>query len=122
MSVESVIRSLEVDLLKAESELHGLQVEKEKKESEYINMEVIMDNIDYFLKNIEELLLGTPDPMKKAAYFGIIFNMAPTYEEINSQTPKLEQCIALNEIFKQKGYLFAPSVGGKGLEPLTSSV
>lgn len=119
MSVESVIKSLEVDLLNAEQELAQLQAEKEKKESEYINMEVIMDNIEYFLQNIEELLLGTPDPMKKAAYFGIIFNMAPTYEELKPGTPKLEQCIALNEIFKRTHSL---NVDAEGFEPPTSSV
>lgn len=118
MSVESVIKSLEADLIKAEKEMVQLQAEKEKKESEYINMEVIMDNIEYFLQNIEELLLGTPDPMKKAAYFGIIFNMAPTYEELKVGTPKLERCIALNEIFKQHHSL---NVGDKGFEPLTFS-
>lgn len=118
MSVESVIKSLEVDLIKAEKEMLQLQAEKEKKESEYINMEVIMDNIEYFLQNIEELLLGTPDPMKKAAYFGIIFNMAPTYEELKVGTPKLERCIALNEIFKHHHSL---NVGGEGIEPPTLS-
>ena len=99
VTIESVIKSVEADILKAENELLKLQAEKEKKETEYINMEVIMDNIEYFLQNIEELLLGTPDPLKRAAYFGILFKKAPTYNELLFGTPQLEDCIALNKVF-----------------------
>ncbi|MGI8419728.1 MAG: coiled-coil domain-containing protein [Candidatus Levyibacteriota bacterium] len=101
LSVESVIKSVETDILKAEKEIAQLQSEKEKKESEYINMEVIMDNIDYFLEHIEDLLLGIPDLVKRATYFGILFKKAPTYNELRFGTPQLEDCIALNEVFKQ---------------------
>src|SRR3989344_4531843 len=99
VTIESVIKSVEADILEAENELLKLQAEKEKKETEYINMEVIMDNIEYFLQNIEELLLGTPDPLKRAAYFGILFKKAPTYNELLFGTPQLEDCIALNKVF-----------------------
>lgn len=119
MSVESVIKSIETDILKAEKEIAQLQSEKEKKESEYINMEVIMDNIDYFLEHIEDLLLGSPDPLKRAAYFGILFKTAPTYDELKFGTPELERCIALNEVFKRTQSL---NVDGEGFEPPTSSV
>lgn len=119
VSVESVIKSVEADILKAENQIAQLKLEKEKKESEYINMEVIMDNIDYFLEHMEDLLLGSPEPLKRAAYFGILFKQAPTYEEIKFGTPELEHCIALNELFKQHNSL---NVGAEGLEPPTTSV
>jgi site-specific DNA recombinase len=119
VAVESVIKSVEADILKAENDLAKLKTEKEKKETEYINMEVIMDNIDYFLKHIEELLLGTPDPLKRAAYFGILFTKAPTYNELLFGTPQLEDCIALNGVFETTKSL---NVDSRGLEPLTSSV
>lgn len=117
VSVESVIKSVEADILKAEREMLKLQTAKEKKESEYINMEVIMDNIEYFLEHIEDLLLGSPDPLKRAAYFGILFKKAPTYNELLFGTPQLEDCIALNEVFSRSHSL---NVGSKGFEPLTS--
>lgn len=101
VSVESVIKSVEVDIVKAESEIVQLKTEKEKKKSEYINMEVIMDNIDYFLEHIEDLLLGSPDPLKRAVYFGILFKKAPTYNELLFGTPQLEDCIGLNDVSKQ---------------------
>lgn len=119
MSVESVIKSVEVDILKAETDISVLKLEKEKKESEYINMEVIMDNIDYFLEHMEDLLLGSPEPLKRGAYFGILFKKAPTIAELEFGTPELEDCIALNEVFN-KHHSF--SVGAEGLEPPTTSV
>ena len=77
-----------------------------------------MDNIEYYLASLENLLLEQPDPLKRAAYFGVLFQVAPTYEELKSGTAPLEQCIALNEIFlKSEGQL----VNSKGLEPLAFS-
>ena len=119
VSIESVIKSIELDITKAEKEIEELQFEKKKKESEYINMEVILDNVDYFLEHIEDLLLGSPDPLKRAAYFGILFKKAPTYNELRFGTPELEDCIGLNEVFAKHHSL---NVDAKGLEPLTPSV
>ncbi len=63
VSVESVIKSIESDVVRLEEEIKLLETEKDKKDSEYINMEVIMDNIEYFLELIEDLLLGSSDPL-----------------------------------------------------------
>ena len=77
-------------------------------------MEVIMDNIEYYLASLENLLLGSPNPLKRAAYFGVLFQVAPTYQELISGTAKLEPCIALNDIFlKDTGQM----VSRLGFEP-----
>ncbi len=75
-----------------------------------------MDNIEYFLEHIEELLLGSPDPLKRAAYFGILFTQAPTYNDLLFGTPQLEPCIELNESFRLTHSL---NVDDAGLEPAT---
>lgn len=63
---------------------------------------------------MDELLLGGTNPINKAGYFGVLFDKAPTYVEINSGKPNLASCIALNEIFIQgQGMLAA----GHGFEP-----
>ena len=48
------------------------------------------------IKYIEELLLNTQDPLKKAEYFGLIFEEAPTYAELVSRTPQIAPFLALN--------------------------
>lgn len=78
-----------------------------------------MDNIGYFLEHIEDLLLGSPDPLKRAAYFGILFKQAPTYNDLLFGTPQLEPCIELNEEFKSTHSL---NVGTEGFEPPASSM
>ncbi len=116
MSVESVIKDMETEILGLENDIKVLEEEKEKKAGEVINMEVIMDNIEYYLASLEDLLLGSPNPLKRAAYFGVLFQAAPTYEELKSGTAPLEQCIALNDLFlKDKGQL----VSRLGFEPRT---
>ncbi len=122
VSVESVIKSIEADIIKLNGEIKVLEKEKDNKDSEYVNMEVIMDNIDYFLEHIEDLLLGSPDPLKRAAYFGILFAKAPTYNDLIFGTPQLEPCIELNEEFKRTKSLLALNVDTEGFEPPTSAM
>jgi len=122
VSVESVIKSIETDIVNIDHEIKALEKEKDKKDSEYINMEVIMDNIEYFLEHIEDLLLGSSDPFKRAAYFGILFTKAPTYNDLILGTPQLEPCIELNEEFNWTKSQLALIVGTKGFEPLTSAM
>jgi hypothetical protein len=70
------------------------------------DMRIIMAYVKYFLEHMENLLLEGPNPIQKASYFGVLFDKAPTYEEINSGTPNLAQCIALNEVFTRSSRPF----------------
>lgn len=81
-----LIKGIEADLLKKENEIAGLKKTREEQEGEVINMEMIMDNIEYYLASLENLLLGSPDPLKSEAYFGVLFQQAPTYQELISGT------------------------------------
>ncbi len=106
LSSEILLKKLEADALKIEGQIKELTQKKDEKEGEVVNMEVIMDNIEYYLASLEELLLGSPNPLKRAAYFGVLFQAAPTYQELISGTAPLEPCIALNDVFlKDKGQM-----------------
>lgn len=114
ISVPSLLKKLEADALSLESKIAALEQTKEKKEKEVVNMEMIMDNIEYYLASLEFLLLGSPDPLKRAAYFGVLFQVAPTYQELISGTAPLEPIIKLNEDYqKDKNQYVIP----QGLEP-----
>ncbi len=116
LSSPVLLKQLEADALNTESQITQLEKEKEEKEGEVINMEVILDNIEYYLASLENLLLGSPDPLKRAAYFGVLFQSAPTYQELISGTASLEPCIELNNVFlKGEGQM----VSRQGFEPWT---
>ena len=114
-----MIKLLEEDVNKLEKQIIELKEEKESKETEVINMEIVMDKVQEFLEHLEDLLLGGSDPLKKAAYFGVIFNEPPLYTELLSETPTLEPFISLNEIFERTQSL---NVDDQGLEPRTYCV
>ena len=69
-----------------------------------------MDNVSYFLEHLEELLLDTKNSLKKAEYFGILFEETPTYQDLLSGTPKLAPYLALKPYFDSGlGMVGAPS-------------
>src|SRR5205823_2148217 len=87
LSSETAIKYMEEDLLKIEKEIKDLEQTNDEKKTEEVSMEIILANVEYFLEHLEFLLLGSPDPLKRGAYFGLIFDEAPTYQEIVSGTP-----------------------------------
>ncbi|MDD3940598.1 MAG: hypothetical protein PHQ01_03445, partial [Candidatus Pacebacteria bacterium] len=54
-----------------------------------IDMDNVMEHIGYFMEHLEELLIDTTNPLKRAAFFGLIFDSPPTYANLTSGTPKL---------------------------------
>ena len=52
-------------------------------------IERVVARVKYFLKNMDELLLQQIDPVKKAQFFGALFNQMPRYSEINPGNPAL---------------------------------
>lgn len=100
LTSEVAIRYMEEDLVKTEGQIAELLAEKQKVEQEKpTDVRIVMAYIKYFLEHMEELLLESPNPLDKAGYFGVLFDKAPTYAEIDSETRNLASCIALNEVF-----------------------
>lgn len=112
LTSEVAIKYLEQDLVKLEQEIGDLLSEKEKTDQEKpTDARIVMAYIKYFLEHMDELLIGGTNPLNKAGYFGVLFDKAPTYAEINSGTPNLASCIALNEIFIQSQGMLAAKPG-----------
>lgn len=61
---------------------HYFRVTK-KEFDKTVDMNIVMDYIKYFLENMEYLLLEHKDTMLRANTFSILFDEAPTYDEIN---------------------------------------
>ena len=53
-------------------------------------------------------MLGSPNPNKKAAYFGLIFRELPTYWEIETRTLQLVPYIKMIKDLQYDNGLYAP--------------
>lgn len=112
LTSESAIKYMEEDIVKAEKEIADLLSLKQKvAESEPTDIGVVMSYIKYFLEHMHELVLTGTDPVETAAFFGVLFDKAPTYQEIKSGTQKLAQCIRLNEAFVRSQGSMAARLG-----------
>lgn len=91
LSSEVAIAYLERDLVASEMEIEQLEHEKlQKKDSELkIDMGNVMEYIGYFMEHIEELLIDSTNSLKRASFFGLLFDDMPTYAELSYGTPKL---------------------------------
>lgn len=92
---EEAVRLMEQKLKEVILEIKTLEEEKEKKTDNNLNLEELLEVVGYFLEHLEFLLLGSPNPLKRAAYFGLLFQEVPTYQELVSGTPKLAPYIEL---------------------------
>lgn len=101
LSSETAIKYMENDLVTSESKIKDLEKQKEeaKMNKSTINIEVVMEHIKYFLEHLEELLIDGANPLKRAAFFGLIFDEMPTYQDLLSGTPKLAPYLALKPHF-----------------------
>jgi len=99
LTSEVAIKYMEADLVKAEEDAQKLELEKQHQitNSQTVNMDVVMEYIGYFLEHLEELLIDTANPLKRAAFFSLIFDGSPTYAELSSGTPKLAPYLAIKK-------------------------
>lgn len=93
---------MEADLVKAEAQIKELEQAKVKQSNDIksVNMENFMAHIGYFLEHLEELLIDQSNPLKRAAFFGLIFDTIPTYQDLVSGTAKLAPYLGLKEHFE----------------------
>ena len=102
LSSPTTIQYMEEEVINNEAKIKELETEKinQVTSSNTINMKNIMDHISYFLEHLEELLIDTLNPLKRAAFFNLIFDTAPTYSELVSGTPKLAPYLTLKAYFQ----------------------
>lgn len=115
LSSEVAIKYMEEDLIKIEQQIAELILEKDKKTlRETPKASIVMAYVKYFMEHMDYLLLEQPNPINKAKSFGVLFDEAPTYEEIKNGTQDLAYFIKLNEVFMWSQNQLA---AGLGIEP-----
>jgi site-specific DNA recombinase len=103
VSSVTTIKYLEEDIVKLEAEIDDLTITRQTTEAqEPTNMEKMSAYVKYFLEHLEELLLHYGNPVLQAKYFGVMFNKAPTYQDIVSGTPDISKITDINKVFVGK--------------------
>lgn len=104
LTSETAIKYVEEELLKTEEEIKELTelIDKPVVDDNEPNVHTVMQYVTYFCQNLEQLVLGQNNLVAQAGYFGVLFDKAPTYAEINLGTPKLAAAIQLNNLFQLK--------------------
>lgn len=102
VSSVTAIEMLEVDLVKTEEEITKLEISKNaaSRDAEAVDIHKIVAYVKYFMEHLHELLLDLCNPTLKAQYFSVLFDKAPTYEEIKSGTQKESVLPEVNELFR----------------------
>ena len=120
LSSETAIKYMEKDLMKVEVQITNLSSQKEiAMQEKPIDIRVIMDYIKFFVAHLDYLLLKQIDPLKKANFFGVLFRMAPNYNDLVCGTQNMSQITGLSEIFRIANSTNGNLEGQEGLEPST---
>ncbi len=93
-----VINMFEQDIEKLLREKARLIDQRNKKEYEGIDIQTALNYADYFMEHLHDLLLGGSDPLKNASFFGLLFEVPPTYDQLVNGTPILSPLLSLNKI------------------------
>ena len=97
---ETALTYLEEDIISAENELAKLDKEIANQPNLQAEFDQVLQYAKYILEHLPELLLDLCNPLRKAAFFGAVFNKLPTYEQINFGTHKNSPPPEVNELFQ----------------------
>ena len=99
VSSETALKYLEEDIVSVEQELTNLDEDIAKQPDLQAEFEQVLQYAKYILEHLSEMLLDICNPLRKAAFFGAIFNSVPTYAEINLRTKEKSSLPEVNELF-----------------------
>ena len=100
--------------MKIEQENEQLAIKKAELEAKKpVDITTVIKRVRYWVEHLDELLVQQIDPIKKAMFFGAIFDKLPTYEDIKSGTQKIPHLTGVNPIFSLLSTESA-SYGGPG--------
>ena len=119
LSSSTAIQYLEKDLIKNEEEIAKLEQVKIDNQivEKPVNACVVAAYVKYFMEHLDKLLVHLCNPVNKANYFSVLFDKAPTYQEIKDGTQKIARLPEVNELFKALNCDKVFLAGAHGIEP-----
>ncbi len=108
---ESVIRMLEEDIATLEGKKLEAEIILGRKDKEKLKIEVFINETEYYMEHLHELLLDKAKPHKSAAMFGLLFSTIPTYQDLVDGTPDLAPIFKLNDAYEESKEQFVTPWG-----------
>lgn len=97
---ETTIKYIEEDIMRIEQQIKELTAIKAKKaSSKPVDWQKLKIRVRYLVEHFDELLIKQVDPVKKAQFFGALFNKLPTYEDLKGGTLGKATFTGVNPIF-----------------------
>ncbi len=101
LTSQTALKYMEEDLMRIENEIQTLENDKKTtNEAQPKNTEKVIARVKYFLENMDKLLLQQIDPIKKAQFFGVIFDKMPRYSEICPGKQNSPLLTEVNSLFR----------------------
>lgn len=95
----TVIKHMEEEVVAIEKQMVELD-NTNSKSAETVDIKVVLQYARYLTEHLADLLLHLRNPIRKAAFFGAIFNKVPSYEDLVGGTQKTAQIPGVNELFQ----------------------
>ncbi len=100
LTSETAIKYMEEDILTAEEQIKTLDEQLINQAKNTVNMEQVLQYAKYLLKHLHDLVFNTSNPLRRSAFFGLIFNTMPTYADIDFETLKNSPSTDMNGLFQ----------------------
>lgn len=81
VSSETVIKRMDEEVVGLEKQITELQSSDET-QAKTVDIEVVLKYARYLAEHLPDTLLHLCGPLRKAAFFGAIFNRVPSYEDL----------------------------------------
>ena len=114
---ETAVKYMEEDLMRVEKQVKSLEKTKSEVPTETQDMPTILQYVKYFMEHLKDLLINSSDPVNKAAYFSVLFNKVPTYQNLKDGTQKIAQIPEVNGLFSIAQTPNELLVTSPGIEP-----
>lgn len=100
VSSETALKYMEEDIMSAENQIKELDSQLANNSQNAVDIELVLQYAKYLLKHLSELLLDLSSPLRKAAFFGVIFNSMPSYTDLDFETQEKSPLPGVNGLFR----------------------
>lgn len=97
---ETAIKYMEEDIVSTETEIKTIISQIDKTNQNSVEIEQVLQYARYLLKHLAELILNISNPLRRAAFFGIIFNTMPSFAVIDFETQEKSPLPVVNGLFR----------------------